>query len=157
MRDHHGLEESTAAVSRGLLAGDAIIAVDGFVHGDGLNEEGRTAVREAEAFLRMLAHPDREETLTGPHSSLVATGAVVSAAAHASGRRPPENLQAFLDGLATELGKVAAGEDADRDLLEIAVSLFSLIGDLELATTNNIARDRQDPVHWLGTITPLAS
>jgi hypothetical protein len=156
MRDHHGLEESTAAVSRGLLAGDAIIALDRVVHGEDLDQEGRAVIGEAEAFLRTLAHPDREETLSGPHSSLVPTGAVVSAAAHAAGQ-PPKNLQAFLDGLAAELGKVAAGEDADRDLLEIAVSLFSLIGDLELATANDIARDRQDPVRWLGTITPLAS
>lgn len=157
VRDYRGLEEITDAVSRGLLAGDVIVALDRAVSGLELDDQMIETIRAGESLLRDMAHPDRAATLVGTTGSLFATGAAVGAASRAIGREPPANVQNYLDALADSLVTLAEGKERKQDDLMQVVSLFSFLGDLELARANDVSRQRQDPVRWLGTPTPSPS
>lgn len=157
MRDYRGLEELTDAVSRGLLVGDVIIALDLVLGGASLDEEAAEAIGAGESLLRDMAHPERAASLASSTGSLASTGAAVDATARAFGREPPEDLQLYLDGLADSLKALSSGQERPDDDLRQVIALFSFIGDMELARSNAVSRDRQDPVRWLGTTTPSAS
>jgi hypothetical protein len=157
VRDYRGLEEITDAVSRGLLVGDVIVAVDLALTGEEFDEEMRDAIRAGESLIRDMAHPDRATTLVGTSSSLVATGAAVGAATRSIGREPPEDVQEYLDTLAESLELLALKKERREDELRQVISLFSFLGDLELARANDVSHQRQDPVRWLGTPTPSHS
>ena len=154
MRDYRGLEEITDAVSRGLLVGEVIVAIDRAGSGGDLDDQTRRTIQAGASLLRDMAHPDRTMALIGSTGSLVATGAAVDAASRSIGRRPPEDVQQYLDGLADALVALAETREQRADDLQQVQSLFSFLGDLELARANDVSHQRQDPVGWLSTATP---
>lgn len=154
MRDYRGLEEMTGAVSTGLLAGDVVLAIDAALQADAVDDETADALRAGGDYLRALAHPTELDLSGSQTGSLAATEAALDAVAQVQRDKPNENIQTFLEQIAQSLDSAAAGDKLEKKTAEIAVDIFSLLGDLELARVTSLSRERQDPIRWLVNPTP---
>lgn len=153
MRDYRGLEEMTGAVSTGLLAGDVVLAIDAVLRTDQPDEDTADTLRTGGQYLRTLANPT-EEVGGSQTGSLSATDAALDAVAQVQREKPNENIQTVLEHLADSLEASAGGEKLPPKTVELAVNIFSLLGDLELARVTSLSRERQDPIRWLVNPTP---
>lgn len=157
MRDHRGLEEITDAVSRGLLVGDVIVALDKSLSGGELDDDEQNALTAGSHLLREMAHPEEAAAASSSTGSLMATDAAIDAVARAHGQPPPDDIRKFLETLSDAVRAAAEGSDVQKKQLETVMELFSFLGDVELARANDLSRERQDPGQWLGTLTASLS
>jgi hypothetical protein len=159
MRDYERLEELSKTVSAGLAAGEVVLAVDRLLAGASLDADGRVAVAAGVNLLRQLADPEAEfGSVTRGTQSLMSTGTAVDALELVHLQAPPDVAQ-FLNELATALEEASesTAPSPRAPLLEEVLKLFSLLGDVELARSNRIARAGQEPMRWRSSTTTSRS
>jgi hypothetical protein len=150
MHDPKNIEEVSATISRGLLAGDVVIAVDKSLTGAPLSAQELAAIDSGRNVLMSFEDPDVPPARPLRSRHLASSKNVLDALQIARTQTLDESLQQFIHN-ATEALSAARQQqmtDAQRPYLESVRSLFAYLAQLNLAQANDITRSRRNPLKW---------
>jgi hypothetical protein len=152
MRDRQGdLEELTGRVSRGLLAGDVVVAVDHLLEtGDWYGEGDRQTVARGQQLLEALSERQAAPAQLPRARQMLASKTFLETMHAVQAQAPNEPVQEYLQRLADAIKDALDGEltPETRRNLETVRNLFAYLGQRNLARVNDVTRSRRDLSRW---------
>lgn len=151
MRDLQRLEKLSSTVALGLWADDVVLALDRAITSGRADEVDARLLRDAADMLDE-AGQRVSQPLLAPKSAraLAATDTTLTAVAALAREQAIDELQMLNDLAALIRGAARgdlSGEDTDR--LQIAVTLFGLIGEQQLVESNAVLTSRKHMRPWM--------
>ncbi len=160
MRNYERLEELPGTIAAGLQAGEVVLAVDLILAGHSPGQDERTALKVGGTILRRLANPTPTRGIRSRGTQqLISTGSALDAIEAIRATSSESDLPTFADWMASAIEHAAEGQtsDADKGPLEVALRVFSRLGDYELARVNGLVRTREEPTTWASSTTTSRS
>ncbi len=152
MRDRQGdLEELTARVSRGLLAGEVVVAVEHLLEtGDWHGEDDRETAARGQQLLEALSERQAVPARLPRPRQMLASKTLLETMDAVQAQAPDEPVQEYLQRLADAIKDALDGEvtSETRRNLETVRDLFAYLGQRNLARVNDITRSRRDLSRW---------
>jgi hypothetical protein len=159
MRDFERLEELSTTVEAGLAANDVIWAVDQALAGEALDDRAKKSLGVGSEALAVLADPAKAPTHARRTTQrLIGTDMARNVREVIASQDEEADVGSYLERLAGVLNDLADGKAAeDSSDLELALTIFSVIAEAELARANSIVRTRKEPTRWLSATTTSRS
>jgi hypothetical protein len=158
-RDLQRLEKLSSTAALGLWADDVVITLESASSGGALNASGQELLKAAANTLEEI-RDEVDQPMVVPKSarSLATTDTTLSAVT-ALAREQDSDVKQMLGDMARAIRQVAHGQLAkeDSESLEIALDVFSLIGEYQLAESNAVLMPRKDRDAWSATKMTSAS
>jgi hypothetical protein len=150
MRDRKNIEELSGTISRGLLAGDVVLALDKFLHDGVLTEAELEAIKRGKSVLQSLEDPDIAPVRPSRARSVVSSKSVLDAIHAARVQSLGEPFHEFVQNSVAALDAAVRREvtEVQRPHLESVRGLFAYIAQLNLAHANDLTRTRRDLPKW---------
>ena len=160
MRNYERLEELSGTIAAGLQAGEVVLAVDQVLSGKSPGVEEQTALRAGGTILRTLADPVPAARTRGRGAQrLISARSALDAIEAIRTTSSDRDLPEFAAWMAEAIDHAAGGavSDADTKPLQAALTVFSHLGDYELARVNSIVHTREEPMTWVSSTMTLPS
>lgn len=162
MSDRHQLEEVTGAVSLGVLAEEMVLAVGRLRREEQLTQEDLRTIEAGQRLLEELSSAVPGVLSPGGTRHMDTEAAILDVYRAVRLRAPEEPAREFLARLAKPLARATQGDrmlsDQERALLPEIQALFTQIGELSLARTNELFdKGRKEPFAWSGSARSSAS